>query len=250
MANVRIQKGRQVAPLHTELNNNQKPVGDACAEVADWVAAAVRQAEGVEAVRVRIREVPGEELAVGQVNLDRDRCRLRVQAAATRPRHAGMLLIERTARQLHHTVQGFHPRPWPDPMAGLQPGARGGPGGITRRKQVRLEILTAQQALTQLDVRDQQAHLFTDADTGTDALVYRGGPHGYRLARTVGAAPAAVLGTVLVTSPRPTPRLTEDEALTRIGIGTDPFVFYREPRGRGALLYARYHGGFGLITAR
>jgi hypothetical protein len=137
-----------------------------------------------------------------------------------------MLLIERTARQLHHAGQGFRPRPWPDPMAGHQPGGRGGPNGVTRRKQVRLETLTAQQAFAELDARDQQAHLFTDADTGMDALVYRGGPHGYRLARTASAVPAAVLGTVLVTSPRPTPRLTEAEALARIGIGTDPFVFY------------------------
>lgn len=239
-----------MAPLYNELNNNRRPGGDGCAEVADWVAAAVRQTEGVGTVRVRIRDVPGEELTVGQVNLVRDRCRLRVQAAAARPRHAGTLLIERTARQLHQTVQGFRPRPWPDPMAGQQPGGRGGLGGITRRKQVRLETLTAQQALSELDARDQLAHLFTDADTGMDAVVYRGGPLGYRLARTTSAVPAAVLGTVLVTSPRPTPRLTEPEALARISIGTNPFVFYREPRGRGALLYARYHGGYGLITSR
>jgi hypothetical protein len=61
---------------------------------------------------------------------------------------------------------------------------------------------------------------------------------------------AAYRGTQLVTSPRPVPRLTEEQAIARITASADPFLFYATQPGRAALLYARYAGGYGLVTAR
>jgi hypothetical protein len=201
-------------------------------------------------VRVRVAAIPESGVVVGQVNLRGASRLLRIQCTGTRPRHVGVLLIGRMARQLHHCGRAFRPRPWPDPMAGPAPGHRAGPSAIIRRKPARLRSLTVGAALEELDALDHWAHLFTDAETGTDAVIYRGGPYGYRLARLKTGAHAVYRSAQLVTSPRPIPHLTEDQAIARITASADPFLFYAAHHGRAALLYARYAGGYGLVAAR
>lgn len=244
-------KGRAVVPLHVGDVNFSDAGADECAVVADRVARIVTDSDsGIGQLRVRVTEVASVGLAVGQVNLTRAGWPLRIQAAGTRPRHAGMLLVERLARHLHQGGVRFRPRPWPDPMAGPSPGQGGGSPAIARRKRVRLETLTAEAAMAELDARDLLAHLYIDADTGADAVIHRGGPYGYRLTRPVSGANPVHRQGVLVTSPRPVPELTESEAMARAAVGSDPFLFFTRPDGRGALLYARYAGGYGLVTAR
>lgn len=225
--------------------------GGDCAQVADRVARAIADGDGRAAnVRVRVAAVPESGVVVGQVNLSGAGRQLRIQCTGARPRHVGVLLIERMARQLHQCGRTFRPRPWPDPMAGPAPGHRAGPAEIIRRKPARLRALTVDAAMAELDALDHWAHLFTDAETGTDAVIYRGGPYGYRLARLKAGAHAVYRSAQLVTSPRPIPRLTEDQAIARITASADPFLFYAAQRGRAALLYARYAGGYGLVASR
>lgn len=97
---------------------------------------------------------------------------------------------------------------------------------------------------------DYDFHLFTEDDTGGDAVVYRGGPTGYRLARLASGPRWLGLSDVPMTiSPHPAPRLTVSEARQRLEVGGLPFVFFADAgSGRGCVLYHRYDGHYGLIT--
>lgn len=108
-----------------------------------------------------------------------------------------------------------------------------------------------------MDAMDYDVHLFTDAETGEDAVVYRAGPSGLRLARQHHVfppgwsrcrAPAGPPVPLIVNS-RPTPVLTEAAAVDRAREHGLPFLFFTDQAtGRGQLLYARYDGNLGLIT--
>jgi hypothetical protein len=51
-------------------------------------------------------------------------------------------------------------------------------------------------------------------------------------------------------NPRRTPRLSAVEAAERLAEGWLPFLFYTDAAtGRGGLVYRRYDGGTGLISA-
>ncbi len=102
-----------------------------------------------------------------------------------------------------------------------------------------------------MDLMDYRVHLFVDADTGEDAVVYRGGPTGYRLARLAGLAPpAGTVTTPWVVNVHPVPRLTLEAAVERLDALELPFLFFRDAgTDRGAVLYQRYDGHYGLVTA-
>lgn len=91
---------------------------------------------------------------------------------------------------------------------------------------------------------------------GEDAVVYRAGPSGLRLARqhhvfpqdghVVAPQPPPV---PLIVNSRPTPVLTEAAAVDRAREHGLPFLFFTDQAtGRGQLLYSRYDGNLGLIT--
>lgn len=57
-----------------------------------------------------------------------------------------------------------------------------------------------------MDAMDYDAHLFADAEAGEDAIVYRAGPTGLRLARQNRMHPSDALSTeTLVVNSRPVP---------------------------------------------
>ena len=130
-----------------------------------------------------------------------------------------------------------------------------GRGRIARLKTFPLQVGTPWQASAVLTAMDYDVHLYTDAETGEDAIVYRAGPTGLRLARqhsmhppsTPASAPTPVIPPVTV-NPRRVLTLTAAEAADRLASGWLPFVFYtdRDSR-RGNLLYRRYDGDLGLI---
>ena len=83
-----------------------------------------------------------------------------------------------------------------------------------------------------MELLDHDFYLFTDLETDTDAVIYRRPDGGYELAG------------------QPAPMLTEAQARERLDVGGEHFVFYREPvGGRGRVLYRRYDGHYGVITA-
>jgi hypothetical protein len=100
-----------------------------------------------------------------------------------------------------------------------------------------------------MNAMDYDAHLFHDRESGEDAVVYRAGPSGVRLARQHTMRPPRPTATPLTVNPHRVPTLTEAQAAERLAQGWLPFLFYTDrPTGRGHLLYRRYDGHLGLVT--
>jgi hypothetical protein len=163
--------------------------------------------------------------------------------------------LARLDRQIDSMRLPWRPRPWPDSTRGML--TVGADAVVARRKSVVLERLTPLQAAEVMDAMDYDAHLFTDVETGEDAVVYRAGPSGLRLARQRQVFPPgwswssqlSAPPVPLVVNSRPTPALTETTAVRRMGEHRLRLLFFTDPAsGRGHLLYPRYDGNLGLIT--
>ncbi|WP_143249785.1 sigma 54 modulation/S30EA ribosomal C-terminal domain-containing protein [Amycolatopsis sacchari] len=116
---------------------------------------------------------------------------------------------------------------------------------IVRHRTFSLAPVAVAVAAEELQALGYEFHLFTDAGTGQDCVLYRV-PGGLRLA---GLDPAVQGGPATV-SPHPAPRLTLDEARERFELDDRPFLFFAEAgTGRGALLHRRHDGDLGLVTA-
>jgi ribosome-associated translation inhibitor RaiA len=99
---------------------------------------------------------------------------------------------------------------------------------VLRRKTFAVEPLTADEAAFEMDLLGHDFYLFTDRDTGQDAVVFKD-DSGYRV--TVEA-----------------PALTEAEAISRLELSSEPFLLHTDPEtSRGRVLYLRYDGHYGLI---
>lgn len=107
------------------------------------------------------------------------------------------------------------------------------------------------EAVLDLELLGHDFHLFNEASTGMDAVVfYKGGGTSLGLQRMPGAGdeltePAAA--EVEIVAPAPT--LSREEAIERLEASNERFVFFvDESTGRGAVIYHRYDGHWGLIT--
>lgn len=208
--------------------------------------------------------VPRASLA--QANVDVNGRVVRAQAAAPDMRNAIELLKHRLTERIERVGLDWSTRRGRVPQDGAhewrhgqQPAARQAyfprppeQREIVRHKSFTLTAETPDEAAFEMDLMDYDFQLFTDIASGADAVIYRGGPTGYRLA-FAGAVPldaahrpAAVDLTV---SPVPAPRLDTDAAVRRLELTGRPFVFFvSATRGRGCVLYRRYDGHYGLIT--
>ncbi|GAA4245324.1 hypothetical protein [Dactylosporangium darangshiense] len=180
---------------------------------------------------------------------------LRVHGAPARIQVAGRDAAEALAagaarldRQVRRLRSDWEPWPWPDPerRALAVPGRT----GLTRVKVVRLYRRRVCQAAARLAAMDYDAFLFTDAETGEDAVLHRAGPSGLQLTRQHSMHPAAVPGVPEPTvNPRRPPVLTPEEAAERMAEGWLPFLFFTDrASGRGNLAYRRYDAGTGLVV--
>ncbi|MEQ4724303.1 sigma 54 modulation/S30EA ribosomal C-terminal domain-containing protein [Nonomuraea sp. B19D2] len=108
---------------------------------------------------------------------------------------------------------------------------------------------TPDEAAFDMEQLDYDFHLFTEAETGQDSVIYHS-RDGYRLAQ-VEPAPYR-LGPVsipLTVSSAPAPVLSVSEAVECLEATGMPFIFFADAStGRGSLLYHRYDGHYGLIT--
>ena len=77
----------------------------------------------------------------------------------------------RLDRQIRRLTRGCEPWPWPDPER--RPLAAAGQGRIVRVKTFRLHTGVPCQATAAMNAMDYDAYLFTDAETGEDAIVHR-----------------------------------------------------------------------------
>jgi hypothetical protein len=122
---------------------------------------------------------------------------------------------------------------------------------IVRRKSFTLHRCGVDDAALELELLDYDFHLFLEEGTGQDSVLYRAGPTGFRLAQlTPGETGSlAPYETALTTSDQPAPSLTTAEAVGRLNLLDRPFLFFRDADGgRGAVLYHRYDGHYGLLT--
>ncbi len=222
----------------------------AAERAGDQVTARLAAAFGVDPAEFRVRvgaAANGSGPVVAQVNLVLGGRPFRTQAACASPEEVADVLVARLARQMTLLAGGPTVRPWPDPLYAAPPNPVG-PAVITRRKRPVLRTMTADAALRELDARDYQAHLFIDAQTRAEALVYRAGPCGYRMTRAVcGDRPVSV-PALLVLDMAAAPVLTLAGALGRLTAFGEDYLFFTDvSAGRGALLYGRYAEGYGLI---
>ncbi|TVT56828.1 hypothetical protein FNH05_07840 [Amycolatopsis rhizosphaerae] len=227
-------------------------------QVERQIEAFVRRLPGtVEGLRVRLttfRQNSTPRPALAQINLTLNGRALRAQVAAPFFPEAATLLRARLCQHQARLDDPSTPRPWPDAyrqchpasLCTVSPARR----KIVRRKEFPLQNATPDEAALTMDVRDYDFHLFVDAETGQDSLVYRIGPTGYRLARLSGLQPpqgAALPWTINVHG---VPELTPEQAAERLDDTEMPHRFFQDTAtGRGSVLYLRYDGHYGLLTA-
>jgi ribosome-associated translation inhibitor RaiA len=203
--------------------------------------------------------------AIAQANLDVDGRLIRAQVVAATVREAVDLLADRLHVRLAkinehwEARRGGMPKPWPHEWRhGAEPSHRPDyyprpvdEREIVRRKSFALPVESADEAAFEMESMDYNFHLFTDAATGLDSVIYRAGPTGYRLARVLpGAGPEpGPLAVPLTVSPAAAPRLTLADAARRLETAGWAFVFFVDAdTDRGNVLYHRYDGHYGLIV--
>lgn len=120
---------------------------------------------------------------------------------------------------------------------------------IVRRKAVLLTHRDVDEAAFDMDMMDYDFHLFVESGTGEDSVLCRVTPNEYRLA-PLHRSPHAPAGHNLAISidEHPAPRWDVGEAVRRMSGSRRPYLFFQDSQlGRGAVLYRRYDGHFGLI---
>jgi ribosome-associated translation inhibitor RaiA len=199
-----------------------------------------------------------------QLNLDLNGRPVRAQAAASTAREAIDVAQARLRRRLPElarhweAVRGGVPSPAPHEWRHASEPAHRPPHfprppaerEVVRHKSFTLARESVDDAVVEMHQLDYDFHLFTEAGSDEDSVVYRAGPTGYRVAqvhpRPDRVPPSAVPLTV---SQHPAPRLTVPDAAERLELTGLPFLFFAAAdTGRGCVLYHRYDGHYGLIT--
>ncbi|MET9022367.1 sigma 54 modulation/S30EA ribosomal C-terminal domain-containing protein [Actinopolymorpha sp. NPDC004070] len=185
----------------------------------------VRLEVGLDVDGVPVRAVVSGHDALEAADLMKDRLRRRLVRLRDRERTRHRWTGEVAEHEWRHGDQPRRPEPhFPRPVEDRT---------VVRRKTFALVPLTAEEAAYEMDVLDHDFYLYTDRETGRDAVIVRG-------ARGAVAA---------VTEVEPPP-LSEAAARERLDAGGERFVFYLDPAsGRGRVMYWRYDGHYGLISA-
>ncbi|MEU8246481.1 sigma 54 modulation/S30EA ribosomal C-terminal domain-containing protein [Nonomuraea sp. NPDC048916] len=198
-----------------------------------------------------------------QANLDVSGRLIRAQAVAESMRRAIRLLGDRLRVRLRRTGRDWedlrgrrpedadhewrHSSPHRRPLPGFPRPA--GEREVVRHKAYELAWATPDEAAFDMEQLDYDFHLFTEAETGQDSVIYHS-RDGYRLAQ-IEPAPYQ-LGPVsipLTVSSVPAPVLSVSEAVERLESTGMPFIFFVDTStGRGGVAYHRYDGHYGLIT--
>jgi ribosome-associated translation inhibitor RaiA len=223
--------------------------------------------------RIRLTYQPDPAVARpvrAQANLDVNGRLVRAQVAGATGSEAVDLLVQRLRHRLVRLKQHWEARRGAQPVAaphewrhGSEPTHRPPyyPRPVEERQLIRHKSfsparISPGEAAWEMDQMDYDFHLFSEAATGRDAVVYRGGATGYRVAR-VASAPSSLgpFDVPLTLSPHPAPELSLDQARQRLEEAGWPFVFFADADAdadaeaeRGRVLYHRYDGHYGLIT--
>ena len=118
---------------------------------------------------------------------------------------------------------------------------------VVRRKTFELEPMTSDEAAFEMDLLGHDFYLFKDATSSHDAVVFRDGEGNVAVRGEAVLRPDVPPGLEVV---RTAPTLSEREAIGRLEVSGEPFVFYLDPAtARGRVLYLRYDGHYGLISS-
>jgi ribosome-associated translation inhibitor RaiA len=232
------------------------------------VAAAVRHVtEPVLSVRVRLTRHADPAVAqpvTARANIDVNGRIVHAGVAAETARESIDLLEARLRRELEGTARHWEARrgrmSHPEPHERRHHTARAARPAYFPRPEGEREIISRQshapvrmtidQAAFEMEQQDYDFYLFSEAGSGQDAMVFHGGPTGYRLA-LVEPVPTEALSDFsldVTISGQPAARLSASEALEWLDLSGLPFLFYRDAgRGRGAVVYRRHDGHYGLI---
>ncbi|MFP8885220.1 sigma 54 modulation/S30EA ribosomal C-terminal domain-containing protein [Streptomyces mangrovi] len=191
--------------------------------------------------------------AHAQVNVDVNGRPVRAHVAADTMPEAIDLLRDRLAGRLSRVHRRGHHG------GGPRPGSRIGQGRrVVRRRAHGPARMTPAQAVYRMEALGYGFHLFTDAASGVDSVVYRDAEGGHRLARARGDASAPAPSDLPPTAPPavplgvsgiPAPRMGVEEAVWRLEATGLPFVFFVDTATeRGALLHRRRDGLHELVT--
>lgn len=228
---------------------------------------AARLADRVLHARIRLTRQPDPAVARPvrvQAQLNLNGRLARAEGAGVTGEDAVDLVVDRLRRRLTHLKRHWEARRGGLPVAephewrhGSEPSRRPPyyPRPVEERRIVRHRSfaqarMSQDLAAWEMHRLDYGFHLFTEAATGGDAVIYRGGSTGYRLARLESGPKWLGLSNVPITlSPHPAPTLTVAEARRRLETSGLPFVFFADAEtGRGSVLYHRYDGHYGLVT--
>lgn len=119
---------------------------------------------------------------------------------------------------------------------------------VVRRKTFAIGAQTPEEAALDMAMLDHDFFLFHNAETDEDNVLFRT-PDGLALIQpSEGWAPPPESG-IAVSTIRPA-RMDEREAIQLLDLGDEPFVFFLDPdSGKGAVVYRRYDGHYGVIQS-
>lgn len=220
----------------------------------------------VEQARVRLTRYAGRDLpmqVVAQVNVVVADRMVRAQLSAPtadeaidgaaaglrwRLNRLGRRLAAERSGDVGPTPGGWRPVYLPTPAGLLNP--RNRPRKLVRAKSCRLAVQDADAAAFTMELRDYPFHLFADDATGAESLLYRGGPTGYRLLRTVAGPDPRGVTVPLSVRGWPAPVLPVARAVEVLNsTPARSFVFFTDPStGRGRVLYRRYDGDLAMLS--
>lgn len=239
-------------------------VGDDTPGIAEYAESRLREMFSdtrfpILHARIRITHLGNparERPVVAQANLDVDGRVIRAQLRAPTAQEAVDRVRDRLRRRLHDSFgrsvdAGREPHEEVDghqvPEAAILPPEE---REILRNKVALTTRRDLDEAAAYLEDMDYAFQLLTEPTTGQDSVLYRTDA-GLRLAQIdpkPDALSTAKKATVTL-SEHPAPRLSVAEAVQRMEVFTQPFLFFRNAENdRGAVLYLRYDGHYGVIT--
>lgn len=120
---------------------------------------------------------------------------------------------------------------------------------IRRKTYAPDEDVSVGEALFDLDILDYRFFLFTDEADAKPSIVYED-EEGVALRKIDGSVPPE--GEVRVevrVNEAPAPRIAIDNAIERLNVSDEPFIFFEdEDTDRASVLYRRYDGHYGLVS--
>jgi ribosome-associated translation inhibitor RaiA len=121
---------------------------------------------------------------------------------------------------------------------------------VVRRKTFAPASSTVDEAVFEMELMDFDFYLFTEAGGGQHSVLYQVGDS-LRMAQVYPEQDRVTPSSVPVEiSTRPAPQLSQAEAERRLDLSGQPFLFFVDPeRCQACVLYHRYDGHYGLLTA-